>query len=101
MAAASSSQLSLQPPLVQRKTQQTTLTHVEVEVREGMSGQPDGGAGAEPLLPALPHLHRHRHHPHPLPPGSTTHSRFIRNPVGQSETFLGKGVLPSAVLTVV
>ena len=74
MAAASSSQTSLQPlPLVQ----QTKLTHVKVEVGEGMSWQPDGGAGAEPLLLALHRLHRHRHpRPH-LPPGLRTHILLV------------------------
>ena len=61
-------------PLVQSQTQQTSLTHVEVEVREGMSGRPDGGAGgAQPLLPPLPPPHGHRHPLPPLPPGSKTH----------------------------
>ena len=62
------------------KTQQTKLPNVKVEAQEGMSGQPDGGAGADPLLPALHLLHHHRHprpplHPSLLPQSSCSRQR--------------------------
>ena len=59
-------------------TQQTKLPNVKVEAQEGMSGQPDGGAGADPLLPALHLLHHHRHPRPPLHPGLLPQSSCSR-----------------------